>query len=134
MTGRPPYKWTPEIEEEIFRRIGEGEGIRKICLDDWLPSWSTVNKRLAEDASFAAEYARAREAQADKIFDEILDIVDGATVENANVARLQMDARKWMAGKLRPKVYGEKATTVLEDPDGKAITFVVRDMTKEDGE
>lgn len=70
---------------------------------------------------------RAREAQADAIFDEILDIADdgsndwmerhdaeGGSIgwkENGEAigrSRLRIDARKWMAGKLRPKVYGEK--------------------------
>lgn len=123
MTGRPPYQWTQEVEDEIFRRISDGESIRSICKDDWLPSWTTVNKRLAVDAEFATRYARAREDQADKIFDEILEIVDSTNPENAQVARLRMDARKWMAGKLRPKVYGEKSTSVHENPDGTPLAI-----------
>ena len=119
--GAPSYKWTQDIEEEIFGRIAKGEAIRNICLDDWLPSWNTFNKRLATDLDFQAHYAHAREAQADKLFDEILVIadkqeadvvtIDGVDVVQPNVvarSRLQIDARKWMAGKLRPKVYGDK--------------------------
>lgn len=84
---------------------------------------------LAKDeyASFRQQYARAREAQADALFDEMLDIADdgsndwmerkrddGSTDEVLNHehiqrSRLRIDARKWMAGKLRPKVYGDKA-------------------------
>jgi len=124
MAGRPPFEWTQEIEDEILNRIGDGEAIRNICgtgRDDWLPSWPTVNKRLAEDAEFASRYARAREAQADKLFDECLAIadsqegdvitVDGVEQVNHDAiqrARLRIDTRKWMAGKLRPKVYGDK--------------------------
>ena len=103
-----PYKWTPEIEAEIFKRIGNGESLRDICNDDWLPSRETVRMRLIDDAEFAGQYARAREAQADHEFDEIKDIADMATAENVAVARLQIDARKWRASKLRPKVYGDK--------------------------
>lgn len=121
MTGRPPYQWTQEVEDEIFKRISDGESIRSICKDDWLPSWTTVNKRLAVDAEFATRYARAREDQADKIFDEILEIVDSTNPENVQVARLRMDARKWMAGKLRPKVYGEKVTQEHQGPDGGPV-------------
>ena len=71
------------------------------------------------------QYARARESQADAIFDEILAIADTPMVgekrkvkEDGSVEiqtgdmiehrRLQVDARKWMAGKLRPKKYGDK--------------------------
>lgn len=106
--GRPPFEWTEEMEVEIFDRIAKGEAIRNICTDDWLPSWATVNKRLAEDEVFAARYARSREEQADAIFDEVQAIADQATPENVSVARLQVDVRKWRAGKLRPKVYGDK--------------------------
>jgi hypothetical protein len=112
-----PFPWTPEIEEEIFQRVADGKSIRAALEDDWLPGWTTVNKRLASDPEFAARYARAREAQADKLFDECLEIADqyeqaeekleGGT-DHINRARLRIDTRKWMAGKLRPKVYGDK--------------------------
>lgn len=111
------FKWTPEIEEEVFQRIADGKSIRAALQDDWLPGWTTFNKRLASDAEFAARYARARELQADKLFEECLEIADqyereaekleGGT-DHINRARLRIDTRKWMAGKLRPKVYGDK--------------------------
>jgi|TARA_R110000823_G_scaffold245599_5_gene369761 hypothetical protein len=123
--GRPPFAWTDEIEAEIFERIANGESTRSICNDDWLPSWGTLNKRLASDPEFVARYARAREDQADKIFEEILTIADDAhndwmerngkddagwqaNGEHIQRSKLRIDARKWMAGKLRPKVYGDK--------------------------
>ena len=112
-----PFPWTQDIEAEIFQRIASGKSIRAAIDDDWLPSWPTVNKRLASDPEFAARYARAREDQADKIFEECLEIADqydqmaekleGGT-DHINRARLRIDTRKWMAGKLRPKVYGDK--------------------------
>lgn len=121
-----PFLWTPEIEDEIFKRIANGEAIRQICStdrDEWLPSWETFRKRLANDPDFAAQYAHAREAQADNEFDEIRSIADAATPEDVAVARLRIDARKWRAGKLRPKVYGDKLDLTHANPDGSAITF-----------
>ena len=50
---------------------------------------------------------RAREAQADKLFKECLEIADKATPENVSVARLQVDTRKWAAARLAPKKYGD---------------------------
>ena len=115
--GAPEFKWTDEIEAEIFRGIMEGKSIRAALKDDWLPGWTTFNKRLSADPDFAARYARAREIQADKLFEECLEIADqyeqdaekleGGT-DHINRARLRIDTRKWMAGKLRPKVYGDK--------------------------
>lgn len=124
--ARPSYEWTPDVEDEILKRIANGEAIRNICgvdRDEWLPSWDTFRKRLANDSEFAAQYAHAREAQADIEFDAIRQIADEATPENVAVARLQIDARKWRAGKLRPKVYGDKLDLTHANPDGTAITF-----------
>ena len=92
-----------------------------------MPSAGTVCRWLNESTTFQAQYARAREAQADALFEEILDIADESTTVNKVVGhgddaeevvvfdsvavqrnRLRVDARKWMAGKLRPKKYGEK--------------------------
>jgi hypothetical protein len=86
-----------------------------------------VFKWLKERPELVEQYTRAREAQADRIFDEILEIADDASNdfmarksggeegaeeavnhENIQRSRLRIDARKWMAGKLAPKKYGEK--------------------------
>lgn len=96
--------------------------MRKICKRDDMPATSTVCKWLSENISFSEQYARAREIQADALFDEILDIADdglndkyvdenGIERTDQDViarSRLRVDARKWMAGKLRPKKYGDK--------------------------
>lgn len=133
--GRPSMKMTDEIVGRICERLALGESLRSICADPLLPSQPTVFKWLANSPEFALRYARAREAQADAIFDEILDIADdgsndwmqardkdGAFIgwkENGEAlqrSRLRIDARKWMAGKLRPTKYGEKLL-VGEDAD-----------------
>lgn len=109
--GKPAFKWTDDISTEILTRIASGETVMEICgphRDSFLPSETTFYKRLAEDAEYAAEYARAREAQAHHEADEIRKIADTATPEDYNVARLRIDARKWRASKMAPKVYGDK--------------------------
>lgn len=92
-----------------------------------MPCQTTVYKWLRENEAFAQQYARARDDQADAIFDEILDIADdgkndwmerhdeeGGNMgwrengEALNRSKIRIDARKWMAGKLRPKKYGDK--------------------------
>lgn len=111
----------------ICERIANGESLRAICDDEGMPATSTVFLWLADDATFSEQYARAREAQADAVFDDILSIADdgrndwmerknadGQNIgwqENGEAIRrsqLRIDARKWMAGKLKPKKYGEK--------------------------
>jgi hypothetical protein len=105
------YQWTKEAEEEILSGLMDGKGLGDICgpdRDDWLPSERTVYRRISEDPEFWHRYARAREVQAHRETEEIRAIADAATSEDYNVARLKIDARKWRASKLAPKVYGDK--------------------------
>jgi hypothetical protein len=44
--------------------------------------------------------------------DEIVEIADNATPQDAHVARLKVDARKWVAAKLLPKKYGDRPAEV----------------------
>lgn len=120
-TGRPS-SFSQAVADRICERLTHGESLRTICRDEDMPATSTVCKWLNDRPAFSEQYARAREAQADALFDEILDIADetrhdwsvnerGAEVVNNEAiarSRLRVDARKWMASKLAPKKYGEK--------------------------
>ena len=77
--------------------------------------------------------------QADTLADEITDIADdssndwmdrktksGDTIrvidhEAINRSRLRVDARKWIASKLKPKKYGEKLDLTHQGPNGGPI-------------
>ena len=142
-TGRPS-SFTQAIADEICERLADGESLRSICNAEHMPSKATVFRWLADDryTIFRDQYARARECQADAIFDEILDIADtpmlgekrktlpdgkeevthGDMIEHR---RLRVDARKWMAGKLRPKKYGDLHKFEHSGPDGEPLTVVV---------
>ena len=63
---------------------------------------------------------RAREAQADKYFQEIIEIADAATPETVNVARLRVDSRKFTVARLAPKKYGDH---ISHDVKGGGINF-----------
>lgn len=111
-----------ELFDTICERISDGESLRSICSDPEMPNKASVFRWLAQDETLSDQYTRAREAQADGLFDEILDIADDAqndwsesddgsvslNKENIQRSKLRIDARKWMAGKMRPKVYGDK--------------------------
>lgn len=143
--GRPSI-FTEAIADEICERIADGESLRSICTDANMPAKSTVFKWLANNAAFADQYARAREAQADSLTDDILPIADDSRndwlkkwgeedenagwVQNAEAmrrAQIRIDARKWLAGKLAPKKYGEKQQ--IEHSGGFKVS---RDMTDDE--
>lgn len=121
MTVGRPSEFSEEIADKICEGLADAKSLRKICLEDGMPSQSTVFRWLADEryATFREQYARAREAQADALFDEILDIADDGSNDFMSEdhkydgdavqrSKLRVDARKWMAGKLAPKRYGDK--------------------------
>lgn len=117
------------VADEICDRIAKGESLRTICgaeRDDFLPGQTTVFKWLGENEAFAKQYARARELQADREFDEARDIAQTATPENVQVARLQIDTIKWRTGKLAPKKYGDKLALTGGDEGDAPLTVVIR--------
>lgn len=102
----PPSSFTQEMADLICTRIAAGESLRSILAEPGMPVSSVVFKWLQNIPSFAEQYTRAREDQADTYADEIVRIADSEP--DPNRARVRIDARKWVAGKLRPKVYGDK--------------------------
>lgn len=131
-TKRPvgrPSKYSPELAEYICNQIANGMSLRQVCTDETMPNKSTVMRWLAEDTQFCDQYARAREQQMDLYADEIIEIADSAEPESGAVqkARLQIDARKWLAAKLYPKKYGDKT----EVSASMEVKNTVADLTDE---
>lgn len=125
-------RFSQDVFDAICERLADGDSLRKVCLGEDMPSTTAVIKWLAADEAAAnkgedgagllvAQYARARELQADAMFDDCLGISDDAGPETVQQARLRIDTRKWMAGKLRPKKYGEKVQQEVSGPDGGGI-------------
>ena len=121
-------EFTQEIADIICERLASGEPLTDICKDDSMPSTVTVYKWVQLVPTFASAYARARELQADTFFDDIVHVAktpfigtkkktttapNGVTVEISegdmvDHRRLQVDALKWAAGKMRPRKYGDR--------------------------
>ena len=74
---------------------------------------------------------RAREAQADKYFQEIIEIADAATPETVNVARLRVDSRKFTVARLAPKKYGDH---ISHDVKGANLNFQPAVLIQIDGD
>lgn len=121
--GRPTL-YTDDLAVTICELLVEGHSLRAICRRDDMPSIASVFKWLRDIPGFSEQYARAKEEQADTLADEIIDIadetdtvvkdMDGGTTavvfDSTAVARnrLRVDARKWVASKLKPKKYSDK--------------------------
>ena len=120
-----PTDYSQELADKICERIADGESLRSICRDDEMPGTSAVCKWLGKYPEFAEQYAHARELQADALFDDCLAIADGKNdtpSTDIQERRLQVDTRKWMAGKLKGK-YSDKVKHVGGDEGDNPIAF-----------
>lgn len=137
--GRPT-DYSAAVADAICERLADGESLRSICADGAMPNKATVFRWLNLHKEFGDQYARAREEQAESLADEIVLISDeGATklvsggeedepavVFDATAVarnRLRVDARKWVASKLKPKKYGDKTQLEHAGPDGGPLVI-----------
>lgn len=149
--GGRPSDYSEEMADLICLRLADGESLRTICADEGFPHRVTVFRWIARHEDFRNKYVTAREAQADALFDELLDIADNGTndwmerknangenigwAENGEALRrsvLRVDARKWIVSKLLPKKYGERVTSVVEGGDKplQVVATKPRDLAK----
>jgi hypothetical protein len=88
--------------------------------------WVTENRE-----GFSDQYARARQAQAFGLADEILEIADDGSndtyatdsgeMTNYDViarSRLRVDTRKWYLARVLPKLFGDKQQVEHSGPEG----------------
>jgi hypothetical protein len=138
MAGGRSTTYTNELGLEICMHIADGESVRSICLNEHMPSSSTIFRWLLDDdkKEFWEQYARARAIQAETMFEELLEIADDGSndwMEKANKdgstytaldhehvqrSRLRVDTRKWYLSKVLPKKFGDKVDVTS---DGKAV-------------
>lgn len=131
--GRPPFQWTPELEDYILQKIIAGYSLRAIVSNaragDYdggqFPSLDTLTVYAASNEDFSARYARAKELQQDMMAEEIIDIIDGRHPEFVDAELGQrkesIEARKWVMGKLRRKKWGEVRVQELTGADGAPL-------------
>lgn len=120
--GRPSI-YSPELADEICRRIAKGETVRAIGRDDGMPEEATIRGwALDNKEGFFAQYTRAVQIRAGVWAEEIMEIADDGRNDtyiddNGNErtdtdvvarSRLRVDTRKWMLSKVLPKIYGDK--------------------------
>lgn len=122
---RGPRDYDPDIAYDIAERVADGEDLHKICKEDGMPGYGTVYRWRNRDPQFRELLDEAREANADRIAKEIIEIADDADKDFVSVekddgtfvvqeykesiarTKVRIEARKWYAAKLSPRRYGE---------------------------
>ena len=107
--GRPT-KYSIKLITEICDLIANGNSLRSICERPEMPAINNVRLWLIKYDEFRVRYAHARDDQADYYADEILRVIREApaTRDEIERAKVEAEALKWIASKLKPKKYGDK--------------------------
>ena len=121
--GAPAWVYTQEVADEICEKVatttdGLDTMLRKHA---HLPGKDTIRKWRFQYPNFSAQYRDAKRLQAELMAEDIIQISDdglndtyvdakGNTVTDQDViqrSKLRVDARKWVAARLLPKIYGD---------------------------
>jgi len=118
-------KYNQETADRILELMRTPMSLRRACIEVGVPP-STVMHWKNDNPDFGAQYAIARQDQAEAYVDEIMDIADDNSrdkieivdkdgniktvfnLDHINRSRLRVDTRKWYASKVLPKLYGDK--------------------------
>jgi hypothetical protein len=136
--GKSSY--TNELADSICECIATNAiGLRGVSKKLNIPL-SNITDWLRIHSYFSEQYARAKIAQADILVEEILEISDDdskdliagefgeqANTASVNRAKLRVDARKWYASKLAPKIYGDKLDVTSDGEKLPSTINIIRD-------
>jgi len=120
--GRPPI-YTAEMWKGIFDRIGAGASLTTALKEPGI-SYSHAQRLIDADPALAEAYETAKKTRASRLAEEIIELSDAPIPDHlqgveisawVNQKRLQVDARKWVAAKLYPRVYGDKIDVSVRD-------------------
>ena len=105
-----------EVWPKILERISEGKSL-VYAVKEAKMSYATAMYQLRNNPELQAKYKSCMEERGDYLADELVDLSDEMPPDDldpslinawVNRQRLRIDARKWTAAKLRPKVWGDK--------------------------
>jgi hypothetical protein len=123
--GRPMlYPITNPIWKQIAEGISCGKSLTSVLKAEGMPSYSMARLMISTSEEFRAMYDKAVEDRADRLAEEIIELSDAEMPEGlrgpeasawVQQKRLQVDARKWVASKLKPRTYGDKIDVSVTD-------------------
>lgn len=134
-------QFSKELALKICDRIARGESLRAISKDIGIPVSTVVGWFIDDKEGVFEHYARARQIQAEHLFEELCDIADdsrndwmernGYTVADQEAiqrSKLRVDTRKWILARMDSKRYAETSKHEHSGKDGGAIQInIIRD-------
>ncbi len=144
MPAGRPTDYTQDIADQLCEQLAEGMSMHRACEPDDMPSKRSVFNWLATNEEFLHQYESAKAECADHLAEEMIEIADDGTndymtktnndgskyevvnSEHIQRSRLRIDARKWVASKLKPKKYGDKTIHAGDEDNPIQITSIER--------
>lgn len=108
----------------ICEQMSIGKSLSTAIKAEGMPSYHAVMLMVKNNPEFRAMYEKAIESRADRLAEEILELADQEMPDGlegpmasawVQQKRMQVDARKWVASKLKPKVYGDRIDVAVTD-------------------
>lgn len=111
-----------DIATVICEQISQGATINEAC-DAGKIGKSTWFRWLNSLPDLWEMYARARETRAHARFERLDEVVAQMRRKEIDpqMARVEMDAIKWMCGKENARHYADKQTVEVSGPDGRPV-------------
>lgn len=116
-------EYTPEIGAKICKAIANGSTLIKAA-ESVGYAFFTVARWSEKYPDFNVAYSQARETQAETLADQIVALADDESLPPES-RRIRVEARKWVASKLKPKRYGDR-TILAGDKDNPLELLAVR--------
>lgn len=102
-----PSIYTQELADKICEYIAQGKSLRTIQKLAGMPSMGCIMKWTNTIPEFDELYARAKAKQTESFNEQIHMIADDKTIP-VERAKLMIETRKWIMGKMKPRKYGDK--------------------------
>lgn len=111
---------------KVIELIEAGESERSACEAAGINrgTFRTTALRLGVADQYARALSALAHAQAEAL-EKTIDDMRAGTID-AQMARVEIDARKWFASKFLPKQYGDKLETTVQGPNGGPVETVTR--------
>ena len=123
--GRPVvYGIDNPCWQKLCEQISEGKSLSTAIKAEGMPSYQLVMLMLRNNPEFRTLYEKAVESRADRLAEEIIELADQQIPDGlegpmasawVQQKRMQVDARKWVASKLKPKTYGDRIDVAVTD-------------------
>ena len=109
---------------KIIEAVANGRSLSAALNQDGFPSYAWARLKLRQYPELQRQFDQAMEDRADRLAEELIELTDqkmpdalDASGQSAWVQhqRLKVDTRKWVASKLRPRVYGDRLDVAVTD-------------------